>query len=133
MILPKMPKHLLVVGAGAIGIEFAYFYATLGAKVTVVEFQDNILPINDRELASILMKSLQKRGIQIFTVQQNSPKSKSALRPSPPKSSAPRTTKRKPAVEADICLQRRGHAGQHRRTESRQSQRQIRPRLHHHR
>ena len=67
MVLPKMPKHLLVVGAGAIGIEFAYFYSVLGAQVTIVEFQDTILPINDREVSAILAKSLQKRGIAIHT------------------------------------------------------------------
>ncbi|MEI6233912.1 MAG: dihydrolipoyl dehydrogenase [Planctomycetota bacterium] len=67
MVLQSVPKHLLVVGAGAIGIEFAYFYAVLGAKVTIVEFQDTILPVNDRELSGLLAKSLQKRGIVINT------------------------------------------------------------------
>jgi dihydrolipoamide dehydrogenase len=67
MIPQKLPAHLLVVGAGAIGIEFAYFYATLGSKVTVVEFQDTILPASDRELSGILTKSLSKRGIEILT------------------------------------------------------------------
>ena len=67
MVLPNPPKHLLVVGAGAIGIEFAYFYAVLGSKVTVVEFQESILPLNDREVAGLLAKSLQKRGIAIHT------------------------------------------------------------------
>ena len=67
MVLPAQPKRLLVVGAGAIGIEFAYFYSVLGTQVTVIEYQDNILPINDRELAGVLAKSLQKRGIKIHT------------------------------------------------------------------
>lgn len=67
MVLPKAPKSLLIVGAGAIGIEFAYFYAVMGTKVTVVEFQDTILPLNDRELSAMLTKSLSKRGITIAT------------------------------------------------------------------
>jgi dihydrolipoamide dehydrogenase len=67
MILPKAPKSLLIVGAGAIGIEFAYFYSVMGTKVTVVEFQDTILPLNDRELSNLLTKSLAKRGITIVT------------------------------------------------------------------
>jgi len=67
MVPTTLPKHLLVVGAGAIGIEFAYFYATLGSKVTVIEFQDTILPASDRELAAILTRSLTKRGIDIST------------------------------------------------------------------
>ena len=67
MILQSPPKHLLVVGAGAIGIEFAYFYNVIGSKVTVVEYLDSILPINDREIAGILSKSLTKQGVEIHT------------------------------------------------------------------
>ena len=67
MILPKQPKELIVVGAGAIGIEFAYFYAVLGTKVTVVEMMDNILPIEDKEVSKELEKSFKKRGVKILT------------------------------------------------------------------
>ena len=67
MILPELPKELIVIGAGAIGIEFAYFYSVLGTKVTVIEMLDNILPIEDKEVSQMLEKSLKKRGIDIFT------------------------------------------------------------------
>jgi len=67
MVLPKAPKHLLIVGGGPIGLEFAYFYSVIGSKVTVVEFQESILPVGDREIAGILSKSLSKRGIDIQT------------------------------------------------------------------
>ena len=52
MNLPKQPKSLLVVGSGAIGIEFAYFYATMGTKVTVVEFLPNIVPVEDEDVST---------------------------------------------------------------------------------
>lgn len=65
---PKaFPKSLLVIGAGAIGIEFASFYAEFGTKVTVVEAQDRILPVEDAEISKRLEKSLTKRGIELKT------------------------------------------------------------------
>jgi dihydrolipoamide dehydrogenase len=67
MVLPKMPKSLLVMGSGAIGIEFAYFYATLGTKVTVVEFMDRILPVEDAEVSTTMQKIFAKKGIDIRT------------------------------------------------------------------
>jgi len=67
MILPELPKDLIVIGAGAIGIEFAYFYAVLGTKVTVVEMMENILPIEDVEVSKTLEKNFKKRGIEIYT------------------------------------------------------------------
>ena len=67
MILDELPKELIVVGAGAIGIEFAYFYSVLGTKVTVIEMLDNILPIEDVEVSQTLEKSFKKRGIDIYT------------------------------------------------------------------
>lgn len=67
MILDKLPKDLIVIGAGAIGIEFAYFYSVLGTKVTVIEMLDSILPIEDKEISDTLAKSFKKRGIDIFT------------------------------------------------------------------
>ena len=66
MNLPKQPKSLLVVGSGAIGIEFAYFYATMGTKVTVVEFLPNIVPVEDEDVSKQLEKSLKKVGIDIM-------------------------------------------------------------------
>jgi dihydrolipoamide dehydrogenase len=63
----KMPKSLLVVGSGAIGIEFASFYKTMGADVTVVELVPQILPAEDKEIAALARKSLEKQGIKILT------------------------------------------------------------------
>lgn len=63
----KMPKSLLVVGSGAIGIEFASFYRTMGAEVTVVEVLPQILPVEDAEIAAFARKALEKQGIKIKT------------------------------------------------------------------
>src|SRR3954452_2990580 len=63
----KMPKSLLVVGSGAIGIEFASFYRTMGAEVTVVEVLPQILPVEDAEIAAFARKSFEKQGIKIIT------------------------------------------------------------------
>ena len=67
MTLPKQPKTMVVVGSGAIGVEFAYFYATMGTKVTIVEFLPNIVPVEDEEVSKQLEKSLKKIGIDIMT------------------------------------------------------------------
>src|SRR5690349_3466092 len=63
----EMPTELLVIGSGAIGIEFASFYADLGAKVTVVEMLDRIVPVEDAEVSAQLAKSLTKQGLTILT------------------------------------------------------------------
>ncbi|QEC79204.1 dihydrolipoyl dehydrogenase [Mucilaginibacter ginsenosidivorax] len=67
MILPKQPKSMVVVGSGAIGIEFAYFYNSIGTKVTVVEYLDNIVPLEDEEVSRNLQRILKKQGINILT------------------------------------------------------------------
>ncbi|MEO8231757.1 MAG: dihydrolipoyl dehydrogenase [Ignavibacteriota bacterium] len=67
MNLSEQPKELIIIGAGAIGIEFAYFYSVLGTKVTVIEMLDNILPVEDEEVSQVLEKSFKKRGIDIYT------------------------------------------------------------------
>jgi dihydrolipoamide dehydrogenase len=67
MSLPKQPKSMVVVGSGAIGVEFAYFYATMGTKVTIVEFLPNIVPVEDEEVSKQLEKSFKKIGIEIMT------------------------------------------------------------------
>src|SRR5438067_9052251 len=64
---PEMPSELLVIGSGAIGIEFASFYADLGSKVTVVEMLDRVVPVEDAEVSAQLAKSLQKQGLTIHT------------------------------------------------------------------
>lgn len=65
--LPKLPKSMVVVGSGAIGVEFAYFYATMGTKVTVVEFLPNIVPVEDEDVSKQLEKSFKKIGIDVMT------------------------------------------------------------------
>src|SRR6202035_2013890 len=67
MVPETIPKSLLVVGSGAIGIEFASFYRTLGAEVTVVEELPQILPVEDAEIAAFARKSFEKEGIKILT------------------------------------------------------------------
>jgi dihydrolipoamide dehydrogenase len=67
MSLPKQPKSLVVVGSGAIGVEFAYFYATMGTKVTIVEFLPNIVPVEDEDVSKQLEKSFKKVGIEVMT------------------------------------------------------------------
>ncbi|MCA0430565.1 MAG: dihydrolipoyl dehydrogenase [Bacteroidetes bacterium] len=67
LVLPSLPKTMVVVGSGAIGVEFAYFYATMGTKVTVVEFMPNIVPVEDEEVSKQLEKSFKKIGIEIMT------------------------------------------------------------------
>jgi len=67
MIPKDMPKSLLVIGSGAIGIEFASFYRNLGAEVTVVEVLDRILPVEDEEISAFARKSFEKQGMKIYT------------------------------------------------------------------
>jgi dihydrolipoamide dehydrogenase len=67
MTLDKQPKSMIVVGSGAIGIEFAYVYNALGTEVTVVEFLPNIVPLEDEEVSKQLGRSLKKQGIKIMT------------------------------------------------------------------
>ncbi len=64
---PHMPKDLLVIGSGAIGIEFASFYSALGAKVTVIEIVDRILPAEDLEISAMAQKALEGQGMKIIT------------------------------------------------------------------
>jgi dihydrolipoamide dehydrogenase len=67
MVPPAIPKSLLVVGSGAIGIEFASFYHDMGAEVTVVEVLDRVLPVEDEEISAFAHKSFEKQGIKIHT------------------------------------------------------------------
>ncbi len=67
MVPEAMPKSLLVVGSGAIGIEFASFYRTLGAEVTVVEVLDRVLPVEDAEISALAEKAFRKQGMKIMT------------------------------------------------------------------
>jgi len=67
MTLATQPKKLVVVGSGAIGVEFAYFYNAIGTEVTIVEFMPNIVPVEDEEVSKQLEKSFKKSGIKIIT------------------------------------------------------------------
>ncbi|MBX2967449.1 MAG: dihydrolipoyl dehydrogenase [Cyclobacteriaceae bacterium] len=67
MVLEKQPKKMLVVGSGAIGVEFAYFYSTIGTEVTIVEFMPRIVPVEDEEVSKQLEKSFKKAGMTIHT------------------------------------------------------------------
>ena len=67
MVLPEQPKSMIVVGSGAIGSEFAYFYNTLGTKVTIVEFLPRIVPVEDEDISKELEKKFKKQGMTIMT------------------------------------------------------------------
>ncbi len=67
MVLPEMPKSMIVVGSGAIGVEFAYFYNSMGTKVTIVEFMPKIVPVEDDDISKELEKQYKKQGIEIMT------------------------------------------------------------------
>jgi dihydrolipoamide dehydrogenase len=67
MVLPEQPKRLVVVGSGAIGSEFAYFYNAIGTKVTLVEFLPNIVPVEDEEVSKQLERSFKKQGMEVLT------------------------------------------------------------------
>ena len=67
MTLEKQPSSIIIVGAGAIGLEFAYFYQALGTKVTIIEFMDRLAPIEDIDVSKALEKSFKKMGITVLT------------------------------------------------------------------
>ncbi len=67
MVLPKQPKKMVVVGSGAIGVEFAYFYNSIGTEVTIVEFLPNIVPLEDEDVSKALARNFKKNGIKIMT------------------------------------------------------------------
>ena len=67
MVLPSQPKSMIIVGSGAIGVEFAYFYNSLGTKVTIVEFLPRIVPVEDEDISKELEKQYKKQGMTIMT------------------------------------------------------------------
>ena len=67
MSLNRQPKDIIIVGSGAIGIEFAFFYNSMGSNVTIIEYLDRIVPVEDKEISKELEKILKKKGINIFT------------------------------------------------------------------
>lgn len=67
MILPALPKSMVIIGAGAIGVEFAYFYNVFGTHVTLVEMMPNILPVEDKEISKLLESNFKKAGMEVLT------------------------------------------------------------------
>jgi len=67
MSIPQQPKSMIVVGSGAIGVEFAYFYNSMGTKVTIVEFLPRVVPVEDEDISKELLKNFKKSGIEIMT------------------------------------------------------------------
>ncbi|PIB34192.1 dihydrolipoyl dehydrogenase [Reichenbachiella sp. 5M10] len=67
MTLPKQPKKMVIVGSGAIGVEFAYFYNSIGTEVTIVEYLPNIVPVEDEDVSKQLARSFKKQGMNIMT------------------------------------------------------------------
>jgi dihydrolipoamide dehydrogenase len=100
MSLKKQPKKMVVVGSGAIGVEFAYFYNAIGTEVTVVEFQSAIVPVEDIDVSKQLEKSFKKSGIKIMTkasVESVDTKGKSCL-------VKIKTEKGEDKIECDVVL-----------------------------
>lgn len=67
MVLPTQPKSMIIVGSGAIGVEFGYFYNSIGTKVTIVEFLPRIVPVEDEDISKELEKNFKKNGIDVMT------------------------------------------------------------------
>ena len=67
MSLPSKPKSMIVVGSGAIGVEFAHFYNAMGTDVTIVEYMPNIVPVEDIDISKQFERSIKKAGIKVMT------------------------------------------------------------------
>lgn len=107
MKLESQPKRMLVVGAGAIGIEFAYFYHSLGTEVTIVELQDTLVPIEDKEVGKELEKIYKKSGMNIYTkssVEKVDKKGKTVK-------ATVKTPKGEETIETDVVLSAVGVVG----------------------
>jgi dihydrolipoamide dehydrogenase len=99
MILEPQPKSMVIIGAGAIGVEFAYFYNAFGTRVTLLEMLSNVLPVEDTEVSQTLEKALTKQGIRILTntkTTRTGTNSKGV--------SVPVEGKSTETIEADVCL-----------------------------
>ncbi len=99
--LPAQPKSVIVIGAGAIGIEFAYFWNAFGTKVTVVEMMPNILPVEDTEISVAAEKALSKQGITILT---NHKTTKTEATDKGVKITVADAKGAEKVLEADLCL-----------------------------
>ncbi|OJW22726.1 MAG: dihydrolipoyl dehydrogenase [Planctomycetales bacterium 71-10] len=100
MSLEKQPKSMLIIGAGAIGLEFGYFYNAIGTKVIVVEMQEHVLPIEDEEVSIALKKSLTAKGLEIHTGSKTSKleKTRTGVK------AEIETPQGKKTIEADVAL-----------------------------
>ena len=101
MNLPAQPKSIVIIGAGAIGIEFAYFYNAFGTKVTVVEMLPNLLPVEDTEVSQALEKSFAKQGVTFFT---NTKTTKTEVTGNGVKITVADAKGAEKVIEADVCL-----------------------------
>lgn len=101
MILEKQPKSMIIIGAGAIGVEFAYFYNAFGTKVTMVEMMPNILPVEDTEVSQTLEKAFVKQGIKFFT---NTKTTKTEASDTGVKITIADAKGAEQTLEAEICL-----------------------------
>ena len=99
MVLQPQPRSMIIIGAGAIGIEFAYFFNSFGTKITVVEMMPNILPVEDTEVSQTLEKALSKQGIKLLT---NTKTTKTETTDTGVKITVEGKTTE--TLEADICL-----------------------------
>jgi dihydrolipoamide dehydrogenase len=99
MILDPQPRSMIIIGAGAIGVEFAYFYNAFGTRVTLIEMMPNVLPVEDTEVSQTLKKALTKQGIKILTGAKTTQTEATAQ--------SVRVTvegKSPETIEADVCL-----------------------------
>ncbi len=101
MILDPQPKSMVIIGAGAIGIEFAYFYNVFGTKTTVIEMLPNVLPVEDTEVSQALEKSLQKQGIKLLLGAKTT---KTEILGDGVKITVQDSKGAEQSVEADVCL-----------------------------
>ncbi len=100
MVLPQQPKSMIVIGSGAIGAEFGYFYNSMGTKVTIVEFMPRVVPVEDEEVSKELEKQFKKQGIEIMvnsTVESVEPSGKGVK-------ARVKTQSGETTLEADIVL-----------------------------
>ena len=125
-----MPKSLLVMGSGAIGIEFASFYRTMGAEVTVVEVLPQILPVEDEEIAALARKRFEKQGIKILTGAKVTKVEKGARLGQGDRRGRRRQDADHRGRPADLGRRRRR---QHRESRPREARGEDRARLHRHR
>ncbi|MDQ3625224.1 MAG: dihydrolipoyl dehydrogenase, partial [Verrucomicrobiota bacterium] len=101
MVLEPQPKSMIIIGAGAIGVEFAYFYNAFGTKVTMIEMMPNILPVEDTEVSQTLEKAFAKQGIKLLT---NTKTAKTEVNDTGVKVTAQDAKGGDQTLEAEVCL-----------------------------